>query len=953
MKKIFSYLLLTLFYQPGFSQALQLKSFTTRDGLSNNLVTAIIRDDRQLLWLGTPFGIDWFDGKRFYEPYIPAKTGQLYVTDFYRDTYGAIWTLTFYNGLYKYINGRFKSFLPDTTLLTSNSNNVFCMLQYDKGHYIVGTDYNVFWFDGEAFKLFDSTNPSLGLQIHCLLKPNDSTVLVGTTEGLWKYILKKSGKKQRSLFLNGHRISSMLSQGNKLWVATNKGLFAYPKQSGISEYPLQLYLPSLPVYSVTEGRDNSIWFTSDKTYLLKNGILTGFDKSDGLPASITKAYFDHYGSSWFISSNGFAKLGDDIFREYNLRKSGVHSMIISLQYDTNALWLGSYAGLLKKRGNHFEKINTIAGKELGYIAWILRRRNGRLLAGTQAGIVNIKYDKIEILNKLVTTKAFEDNLGNVWLGTVDGRLFSLKDTTLQEIQFTDPHRDYIDGIYKDNDARLWLGYRSSGVRIFTIQGFKGTLAKVFDGSNGFADLRIRCATTDKKGNVIFGTRTNGLFIFSPSENKHWHINTSAGLSANWVKTVSADENNNLYVATNKGADIITNGFDTPVIRKLRVSTDDNISPTNTVLIQYDTVWVGTDSGLIAYYPKKYKVDVSEQKVFLTQLSVNGKNVPGFIQFSTENEPLTLTHNENVIAFGFAGINFSSQHVKYSYILEGQDNSWSPPSERNFVSYNLPPGKYVFKVRAINTDGVTSRTAASLSFTIAPPFWKTSWFLLACLIVAVAALYSFYRYRLSQVLKIEKMRSRISADLHDELGSGLSRIKFLSETVKRSGMVSASVEKDINKIAFYSDEMSARIGEIVWALNKKNDLLAELISYIRSYTMEYITGQGMACIANIPANLPDVQVDGETRSNIFLSLKETLNNIVRHAGASEVQLDISIKSNSLVIMIRDNGKGIDWNNIRKFSNGLNNIRERMKNSKGTASFKTDHGTSVIFTIPLKT
>jgi signal transduction histidine kinase len=221
--------------------------------------------------------------------------------------------------------------------------------------------------------------------------------------------------------------------------------------------------------------------------------------------------------------------------------------------------------------------------------------------------------------------------------------------------------------------------------------------------------------------------------------------------------------------------------------------------------------------------------------------------------------------------GFAGVNLKDGELYYSYILEGQDKEWTSPGERNFVSYNLPPGNYTFKVKAVNKDGIESKEAAFFQFSIIPPFWKTTPFVLICTVAIILLFYLIYRYRIAQVIKLEKMRSRISADLHDDLGTGLSRIKFLSETLKLKKHDDPAVEKSIDKISSYSDEMSDKIGEIVWALNSKNDTLADLIAYIRSYAVEYLMNNNISCEANLNFAILLIMLSMEKTGEIFFFL----------------------------------------------------------------------------------
>jgi signal transduction histidine kinase len=198
--------------------------------------------------------------------------------------------------------------------------------------------------------------------------------------------------------------------------------------------------------------------------------------------------------------------------------------------------------------------------------------------------------------------------------------------------------------------------------------------------------------------------------------------------------------------------------------------------------------------------------------------------------------------------------------------------------------------------------------------------------------------------------IEQERTRIATDMHDDLGAGLSRIKFLSQSILNKKDNDEVVTAELEKITSFSDEMSEKMGEIIWALNEKNDTLADLIAYTRSYTMEYLANHHIECEADTPLHLPANFITGEMRRNIFLSVKECLHNIVKHAEASKVFFSVQLNG-MMQIIIHDNGKGIDWNNQRAFSNGVENLKKRMKEIEGSVSFSNENGTKVLLTIPL--
>jgi signal transduction histidine kinase len=204
--------------------------------------------------------------------------------------------------------------------------------------------------------------------------------------------------------------------------------------------------------------------------------------------------------------------------------------------------------------------------------------------------------------------------------------------------------------------------------------------------------------------------------------------------------------------------------------------------------------------------------------------------------------------------------------------------------------------------------------------------------------------------LQRKMELEKERTRIATDMHDDLGAGLSRIKFLSETIGIKKQQLQPIEEDIIKIREYAHEMIDKMGEIVWALNEKNDSLSDLLSYTRAYAVEYLTQNGIQCRVMIPDEFPAILVSGEFRRNIYLVVKEALHNIVKYAQATLVTINIET-GKKLIVTIQDNGIGFNQNETRPYSNGLINIKKRMKDIGGAVQIESTEGTNICLTVPL--
>ncbi len=206
----------------------------------------------------------------------------------------------------------------------------------------------------------------------------------------------------------------------------------------------------------------------------------------------------------------------------------------------------------------------------------------------------------------------------------------------------------------------------------------------------------------------------------------------------------------------------------------------------------------------------------------------------------------------------------------------------------------------------------------------------------------------FEKQMAVVTAQQEERNRISTDMHDELGSGMTAIRLMSEIAKNKMKENTPLE--IEKISQSADDILNKMNAIIWSMNSKNDSLGNLISYIRAYATEYLEGTPVKCKVNIPDYIPEKELTGDKRRNIFLCVKETLNNMLKHSRANELTIDISVNS-QLIIKIHDNGVGIDLQKIRQFGNGLQNIDRRMKSIGGDFEIANNRGTVTVLELPL--
>ena len=191
---------------------------------------------------------------------------------------------------------------------------------------------------------------------------------------------------------------------------------------------------------------------------------------------------------------------------------------------------------------------------------------------------------------------------------------------------------------------------------------------------------------------------------------------------------------------------------------------------------------------------------------------------------------------------------------------------------------------------------------------------------------------------------QEERNRISADMHDDLGAGMTTIRLYSELAKNK--LTDSPIPEIDKISSSANDLLNKMNAIIWSMSSSNDSLGNMVAYIRSYALEYFENTGIECYIRIPENLPNIEVIGEIRRNVFLVVKEALNNILKHAKATEVYITLERTADGLALYIQDNGVGIDMDGLRQFGNGLKNMKKRMQDVDIEFSIENKNGGTLV-------
>jgi len=309
-------------------------------------------------------------------------------------------------------------------------------------------------------------------------------------------------------------------------------------------------------------------------------------------------------------------------------------------------------------------------------------------------------------------------------------------------------------------------------------------------------------------------------------------------------------------------------------------------------------------------------------------------------------------------------------------LDGFETEWVNADTRRTVNFNyIPPGNYSFQVIACNNDGVWNETGAGIPFSVLPYFWQTMWFHIvasaaAAMAVGGGVLMATRRRmrrkleRLERQQAVERERTRIAKDIHDDLGASLTRITMLSQSAGDQLSNGRQASEDVHQIYKTARELIGAMDEIVWAVNPRHDSLDSLANYLGKFAQDYLRPAGIRCHLNVPVQLPQWPLTAEARHKLFLTFKEALHNVVKHAGASEVSVRLTSEAESFSLIIEDNGHGFEPGAVSleapaspgriEFGNGLANMQHRLAEIGGVCKIQSapGRGTRIILEVPIK-
>ena len=979
------FLLTCLISDECLSQQYSFVHYTPRDGLVSNHTKLMFQDKKGLLYISTDGGLSIYDGIRFTNYTTDDGLATNIINDIVEMGDDSVWIIPNSPKLHYLSNGLIKDIVTSDGFYPVINK----LIRASDGYYYALADEGLFRFEKNRFvkiDLVDSAGKDIGRFFINAVEFNGKLLIV-TDPNI--HPLSGPGRLIVYDFKSGKAVAGQ-SQLVRSIVVSPKGDILLATKEGIKKVDVAFLnqnkirfsvLP--PVYSTTENvLADYLYFDHQKNFWLNSptgfikidpyGLSKTFSVKNGLPVNNYISVFeDKENILWFADGQaGISKMVNTQFELNTELKPGFNANDVYADGRTDSVWFLDIAHsklllLSEKESKEFEFLPGVSHTNFRLIA---ARGNKVYLADLfkvfecsfiDGNKIRLKEMYSDDMNHAVTsgiTRIMPDKYGNLILSS----------DSITVLQQNGKLISYPLGYYADNfaltaDDRIWVITRSNRLFLFRIhpddQDHYLELLHLYFAELPYKNPRSICV--DKKGNVWIGTRDRGLFclFFNGQTILSWkQVTTKDGLSDNFISFLHCDGDDNIWACSPGGLDKIqltNNGF---FIERVTGSSGLYQSISRVQSNKNNEHWAISGAGVIKTtdhtLPNNFQPKIIFREIF------EGKN-----RLNIKSATPSLFYNQNNLSFSVAAPSFIDEsQIRFSYLLNGSSNkAWSDTTSQALINFvNLSPGEYTLRVKAIFMNNLYPSPETAYAFIIHPPWWQTAWFRIGLALLFVVIVWltvrSYYQRKLyqQQVLlekqqAVDKERTRIAADMHDDLGSGLSTIRFLGEKVKRN-VFSEITRDDIEKMQLTSIELIDKMNEIIWTMNEKNDSLENLVYYTRTYALEYCAENNINCTIHLPENIPVIPVSGETRRNIFLTVKESLHNIVKHAEAKNVEITVGV-SKSLDITIRDDGKGFDKDDDTEEGNGLRNMQKRIESIGGEITIKNEMGVTVALRTPL--
>jgi ligand-binding sensor domain-containing protein/two-component sensor histidine kinase len=971
--------------------SIKFESITSEDGLPSNAIYAAMRDKKGFMWFGTRLCPVRYDGASF-QAYRDFET--TFVSGLAEDREGKIWFASSESKVC-YIDAATHKITP---VKETGNGGDFYIDSKGRGWYSDRSGVNRLTLETGRQVHYSFAADKYILNKGSFIEDSDRNLwVIGRNNGLFRY----DEKQDKLLCLLGSdckdssRSNQMLltkacaDRQRFLWIGSyNSGLIKYNTQSGIYE-SFATGRPDNTITAVAEGVDDNgkriIWVgdrqgigifrpEQNKFFFFEDVRLGQFE--------VNSIFRDPaQGIVWICTSAGIIKYNpnSDKIKTVAIPKGLVNFPVMvnavvkdKTHPDDEIYYLGlSHTGMLRWDRSTNEFLLIPYESDQAETSWITQRSDGNLWIGTlrwdykRPGI--FVYDPAKekftrsslsrLANKRFSVPFFHygffDSRDKLWIGNSDEgiRMFDEKlnaertpwDSITQHNFIKDDN--LINSVIETRSGRIVAG------------GYHGVF-QADEKSNRFIALdtmakefpSVNSILEDKEGN-IWAARWGALTQVTPEGVLKTILTVHDGFYDRENRGLAEDSRGNIWIGNWEGLYC----YDTTNKQLLRFTTKDGLVNNNTV----NRIFMPDSANeLLVGQMNSFNVVKIDQLIEYSNnsvLAVSNFKIQDREYFSDFLKPIVLKRFDNSFSVDVIALNYRKEHEnQYAYYLEGLEEGWKYSGSIHLIRYtDLKPGKYILHVRA--GDGIERwyDKALHLRIEVLPAFYETWWFAVLVVLIVVGILYSLYRFRINQILRLQEVQNLISADLHDELGSSLSSISIMGALAQKSAGRDDGSSQFVSRIVEEVQVISGSLDDIVWNISPKHDTLSSLIARMTRYASELFDAKEIRYEFSFPKDVEGIRLSMEQRRNFYLIFKESVNNLVKYSQCSLASIRIEVSKRNLLLIIEDDGIGFDMNR-QNDRNGIRNLKERGGKLNGKLDIQSiqGKGTTVKLQFPTK-
>jgi len=1011
MKSPFILTIFLFFLAQNFciAQQFNVRTYSFKEGLNTYNIKKVLQDKYGFIWLATQDGVYRYDGTSF-ESFRKTSDADInirenFITDIALGNDENLYVASFSGGV-EAINIRTQKI---THLLSEASGKeeglpnlwitkLFC--DAENNLWVGGKDFlKVYSLNEKTYKDYQKkAELKSAINVSFIRPVNKNTIAIGAVNfGVLFYNInsleiQNSIRKLEDLGPDNITATDLVTINDSCYISSGSNVFSGKIKNGVWMAGRKINTSAIGDYVIncmrTENK-KELWIGTNNGLGKIDIKANQFDlvgNTEFANNFITDLFVDNENGLWISSLTDLSRMNlqPSPFaafkggRNGNPRMNHIYSLV---PVNETKLFACGTDGLYLCDifSEEVSKINGTAA--LGIIHYVFKKDEDFWLICSDDGMYayrpsDKKLSKELLLQKYPEWRSFINNYFNNTIRSGDKIywaseeqegliIWDLKDHTIEQMKAGGVRsggipENHIHNLKLDKEGFLWLLFDKAVAKFDLNRDSVIQLLKYDRNDSGFK-AGVFFDMYDDGSVLWFGTYGGGINGYDKKTGQWTYITEQDGLCNNAVYGILPGKDSIFWVSTNNGLSRVNYKIKKCLNYFVEDGLHDNSFDEKGALSFDGKLFFAGVNGFTSVKLDNYKGNSYSFPVYIKKLEYIKKNNRITLN-DIEWKNVQLPPGTSNATIWLSALSFTNNKPRFSYKIKGFQNEFLSVNHENKIELNaLKYGDYEIDIRYLNEKGDFVEDAVGINLEILPFWYQTWWFRMLVAIVALSIIIFIVRLiyisrlrkqraLLEKQLAVQFERQRISAEMHDDIGAGLSGIRLLTEMTKGK-VKDTAASSEVEKIYESVGDISAKMKEVIWSLNTENDELSSLISYIQRQARSWLENYPCQLNITIPEKIPDVEIDGESRRNIFLTVKEAVHNIIKHSGADKVTINIACDE-QLIITVSDNGKGMHVNENNIIGNGLKNMKQRIHQLNGKIFIQNKEGFTLKFEIPYK-